>query len=114
MTAKTPKAAKKKADDLFSLIVRSLGYCERCGYEGRMETSHWISRRYAWTRTYEANAFCFCSSCHRWWHNYPTDASDWAIGQRGRDTWEHIRERSYRRDKFDWFTEVERLSQMVG
>ncbi len=109
------KTAKSKADDLFSQLIRSLGYCERCGKTNvRLETSHWISRRYAWTRTYEANAFCFCHNCHQWWHDYPTDSGKWAVEKRGQDVWEHIRERSSRRDKFDWHSELKRLQDLLG
>lgn len=108
---KTPKSAKAACDRLFSEKIRSLGWCEWCGTSGvRLETSHWLSRRYAWTRTYEDNAFCFCSACHRKWHNDPTAATRFAINQRGEATYQRIRERANRRDKFDWFAEWERLS----
>lgn len=106
------KTAKNHCDRLFSQIVRSVGVCERCGsYAGevQLQTSHWISRRYSNVRTDFDNAFCLCAACHRWWHAFPTDASDWAIEQRGRETYERIREAANETAKVDWVAELERL-----
>ncbi len=63
---KSRTSARNKADKLFSLLVRSVGYCQRCGATGRLETSHVLSRRYSNTRCDFRNAFAMCSSCHRW------------------------------------------------
>ncbi len=58
---------RNKCDRLFSQLVRAGGVCERCGKTAvRLETSHVLSRRYANTRCDFRNAFCLCSSCHRW------------------------------------------------
>ena len=113
---RTPKSAKREADRIFSLIVRSLGYCEKCGRENgevQLQCSHWISRRYSNTRTDFDNAFSMCAACHRWWHNFPTDASDWAIEKRGRETYERIREAANQTSKIDWLEELERLREIA-
>lgn len=111
---KTAKAARSHCDRLFSHLIRSVGYCERCGRtDVKLETSHWISRRFSNTRCDPDNAFCLCSACHRWWHNFPTDASDWAISQRGRATYDRLREAANETSKVDWFEQHDVLQQMV-
>lgn len=108
------KSAKNACDRLFSQYVRSLGYCERCGRSGvRLETSHWISRRFSNTRCDPDNAFCLCSACHRWWHNFPTDSGRWAIEQRGEAVYERLREAANEPAKVDWVAEREVLKRMV-
>ena len=101
---------KRKADVLFSQHIRSVGKCERCGTSRSLQCAHWISRRYAWTRTDPRNAFCLCAGCHRYFTDRPTEFSDWALEQRGRGTWLLISQRSFTRDKFDWVAEYLRLS----
>ena len=107
------KAAKAKADRIFSTQIRSLGQCEAAGFQmecsPKLECAHWISRRYAWTRTWADNAFCLCSAHHRWFTANPTEFGRWAISQRGEDVYQSVRVRSLRRDKFDWEAELERL-----
>lgn len=110
---RTPtQKAKDKADILFSRIIRSKGACERCGESNvQLQCAHWISRRYAWTRTYEDNAFCLCAKDHHYFTDHPTEFGKWAIGMRSEDTYQAVLERSQRRDKFDWPAELERLQQ---
>ena len=111
---KTAKAARKHCDILFSHLIRSVGYCERCGTtEGRLECSHWISRRFGNTRCDPDNAFCLCSSCHRWWHNFPTSASDWAVGMRGREVYERLRVAALETSKVDWFEQHDALQEAL-
>ena len=104
---------KNKSDRLFSLLIRSHGRCEREGakHSSQLQCAHWIGRRYAWTRTDPRNAFCLCAKCHRHFTDRPTEFSDWAISMRGRLTYQFIRERSLRRDKFDWIDEFARLEK---
>ena len=112
MGKRTPKSAKAHADRLCAAHIKSIGYCEHCGAtpnQAQMHWAHWISRRYAWTRTHEANSFCLCAKCHRWFTDHPTEFSRWAIGQRGEDVYQGLLRLSQRREKFDWFAEVERL-----
>ena len=51
--------------------------CERCGKEGRMETSHVYSRRHRTIRWCKDNANCLCHYCHRIWHENPLDSFVW-------------------------------------
>jgi len=107
-----PKA-RNKADRLFSKQIRSYGECEATGHQfdcsTKLECAHWISRRYAWTRTYELNAFCLCSAHHRWFTAHPTEFGKWAVGQRSEETYQRVLRRSQRREKFDWESELARL-----
>lgn len=107
------KKAKAKADRLFSKIVRAKGYCEKCLRRPptvQLQCAHWISRRYAWTRTYRDNAFCLCAACHRWFTDHPTEFGTWATNRRGWEKYAEVKARSQRRDKFDWLSEAERLA----
>lgn len=106
------QTAKNKADRLFSLHVRSTGRCENCGQRENLQCAHWISRRYAWTRTYEQNAFCLCARCHRWFTDHPTEFGRWAVDRRGETVYREVLERSQRRTKFDWTAEAIRLQSL--
>lgn len=108
------KTAKNKADRLFSQLIRSRGYCERCAATTNLQTSHIVSRRFAWTRTFEGNAMCLCASCHRWWHDHPTLTWQFAASVIGVEALEDVHRRSLRRDKFDWVAEVERLKEVAN
>lgn len=111
------QSARNKSDALFSQLIRSKGYCERCLKRPpwvQLQTSHWISRRFSNTRTDPDNAFCLCAGCHRWWHSDPTAATDWAIAIRGRETYERLREAANEHSKVWWPDEVERLKTLLG
>lgn len=63
-----------KLDILFSRFIRlkAGGICEYCGQaKKRLETSHFISRRYRATRWLELNACAVCFSCHRYLDEHP-------------------------------------------
>jgi hypothetical protein len=107
------KAAKNKADHLFSLIVRSKGFCENCGGNSFVQTAHWLSRRYSNIRTDFDNAFCLCASCHRFFTADPTAWTDWAISQRGRATYDRLREAANRQSSVDWPAQVEILKALA-
>ena len=103
------QAAKNKADIVFSKIVRNVGHCENCGTSYVLQCAHWLSRRYSNTRTDFDNAFCLCASCHRYFTADPTAWTDWCLGQRGRDTYDRLREAANRHSEVDWPAELERL-----
>lgn len=111
---RAPKTAKAVADRYFSKIVRAKGICQKCLRRPpavQLQCAHWISRRYAWTRTYRDNAFCLCATCHRWFTDHPTEFAKWALDQRGEERYQEVLRRSQRRDKFDWISEAERLEK---
>lgn len=105
--------ARNRADRLFSIQIRSYGDCEARDHliecSTKLECCHIISRRYAWTRTYEPNAVCACSAHHRYFTANPIEWAKWVIDNRGEDTYQEILRRSQRREKFDWESELARL-----
>ena len=109
----TQQSAKNKADHLFSLLVRARGRCDRCDSDAWLQTAHWLSRRYSNTRTDFDNAFCLCSSCHRFFTADPTAWTDWAIEQRGRETYLRLREAANQKSYVDWPLQVEILRDMA-
>jgi hypothetical protein len=74
-----------------------------------LECAHWISRRYSNIRTDFDNAFCLCSSHHRWFTDHPTEWGRWTIEQRGEATYQRLLEASQKTDKVDW---IEQLAQL--
>lgn len=103
------KGAKGKADKQFSLIIRSLGHCERCGSSENLQTAHIISRRYSATRTDLRNAWCLCASCHRRLTDWPRDHSHYITETIGSDLYEELQRKAETVTKVDWDEELERL-----
>jgi len=62
--------------------------CKYCGRNGRMETSHFHSRRKASTRFDEENVACLCSTCHRYFHEHPNIHVDWMKKRLGSERYE--------------------------
>ncbi len=74
MTVSRRKGDAGKADLLFSRIVRSRGFCERCGMTaGPFDTAHVVRRRYSATRCIEDNAWCLCRTCHQTVDGWPNE-----------------------------------------
>lgn len=117
MTRKlSQKAAKAKADRLFSQLIRSAGRCENCGRpqgEVQLQCAHWISRRYSNTRVDPDNAFVLCAGCHRWFTNHPTEWGRWAVSKRGEDTYRRLFEAAQETSKVDWVEQVRVLEVML-
>lgn len=94
---------KKKADKLFSLLVRQKGYCElagkdkvRCG--GHLQCAHIFTRSYHSIRWSENNAVCLCAGHHVYYTHHPSEWEEiiravfpvkWAASLEGkRDKWD--------------------------
>ena len=73
------------ADKAFSDCVRAAydHTCARCGNTGRTECSHIHSRRHRTIRWCKENAVAKCSTCHRWWHENPTESALWFVEKFG-------------------------------
>jgi len=68
------QALKNKCDKEFSLLVRSLGYCQKCGTSQiQLHCAHIFSRKYSVTRFDLMNVLCLCARCHRWAHDNPAE-----------------------------------------
>ena len=77
MKKPTKSYLKNKADKLFSLFVRSLDHCERCGSIKTLQAAHIYSRRYVNLRYDIQNVMCLCAKCHFQWHDSPLDSIIW-------------------------------------
>jgi len=76
------------ADKAFSDVVHAAydNTCCRCGRVGRVENSHIHSRRHRTIRWCKENGVAKCHTCHRWWHENPTEAGLWFIEVFGQGT----------------------------
>jgi 5-methylcytosine-specific restriction endonuclease McrA len=126
MPVHQPKGAKGRCDDLFSLIIRSRGVCERCGETcacpdapGRhtrackLTTSHIVSRRYSATRTDVLNAQCLCYSCHRHFTDWPREFSHWITDSIGSELYDRLKSKAELVTKVDWNEELIRLKAIA-
>jgi hypothetical protein len=68
------------ADKAFADCVKyeAKNICARCGVQReRAECSHIHGRRHRTIRWCKDNAICKCHTCHRWWHENPTESGEW-------------------------------------
>ena len=70
---------KRKADTIFSKIIRSYGKCEMCGRsdEVQLHCAHFIGRNNHTLRWDYLNAICLCAGCHRGAHDDPQNFVEW-------------------------------------
>ena len=75
----------KPADKAFGDCLKAAhdNICVVCGRQGRIEASHIHSRRHRTVRWCKENCLPKCSTCHRWWHENPTESGAWFIGKYG-------------------------------
>lgn len=124
MGVKRYAGAKGRADKYFSLIIRSIGECEKCGYMCdcpnkpfthttgcKLTCSHIVGRRYSATRTMEDNAQCLCFSCHRRFTDWPREFSHWITETIGSDKYDELRQLAEQTTKLDWEAEAIRLRE---
>jgi 5-methylcytosine-specific restriction endonuclease McrA len=110
---KTVSWYKKQCDILFSRLIRSIGYCERCGGVDNLQCSHVIPRTVLTLRCDPENAMSLCMTCHLyWWHKHPLEASEW-FSTRYPGRYEKLREkeRASLGQKVDWITLYEQLKK---
>lgn len=73
MKKQTKSSLTNKLDRECSRIIRSKGFCTRCGmndYE-KLQCAHIYSRDYKSLRWDLKNMVCLCASCHFWGHKNP-------------------------------------------
>jgi hypothetical protein len=67
-----------KLDKILGEIVRSRGYCVRCGNKDTLQTAHIYSRSNRATRWDLNNVVCFCYNCHmNFAHKNPVMFTEW-------------------------------------
>jgi len=109
--------ARGKATRLHSLVVRSRGFCERCGGTNTLQAAHIIPRRYAATRTDETNAWCLCAGCHRRLTEWAEDHMALVDATIGRAAYDELKRRANEGVKANgtfWLAECERLSALLA
>lgn len=122
MTVSRAKPAKKrkgptpmkKADALFSKLVRSRGRCEGNGFttfpcSGQLQCAHLISRRYKATRWLEGNAACLCKAHHVYWTHNPLEWDEWCGIQLGAIEWDELKRIAREGGKTDYPEVLARL-----
>lgn len=79
MKRKKKSTLIKKADKLFSLLIREKGYCDWCGKsDGKLDCAHIVPRGNKTLRWNPINALPLCYRCHKWkWHSDPLAAMEW-------------------------------------
>ena len=114
MSLKASKGWKRKADLLFSEIIRSKGYCENCGRSDgvQLQTAHIISRRYAAVRTDTDNAFCLCAKCHRRFTDFPREFSHFITDKLGSEKYDQLSAKALPLTKVNWEAEYIRLKKL--
>lgn len=68
---------KKKADTLWSQVVRQRGICERCGKKGVLNAHHITSRANHSLRYDLKNGLALCVGCHFWIHQNLVLGAEW-------------------------------------
>ena len=91
----TKSSLKNKLDRLVSLIVRSVGQCQRCGnaeYE-KLQCCHIYSRTYNSVRWDLDNLICMCASCHFYTHKNPIEFSEFVTKHLGAEKYQQLKMR---------------------
>lgn len=105
----TPRGYKKKADDLFSKIIRSKGLCARCGKGQHLQCAHIVSRRFSATRCDLRNALCLCAGCHHYFTDHPVEFGRFVIDRIGDKLYNQLTAKAHKPTKVDWKLTYEEL-----
>ena len=106
-------AQLRKADSLFSKLIRSRGCCEQCGSREWLQCAHGFSRRYRAVRFDERNAWALCRSCHVFFTHRPLEWDGWMRKAMGAELYEEVRTLALTGPKPDLGAEVVRLESLL-
>jgi hypothetical protein len=77
----TQRYWKRRLDPPMSKLIRSKGFCEKCGRRGEIkmfDDAHVVGRKNLTLRWDILNHLCLCFQCHRFfWHEEPLEAATW-------------------------------------
>lgn len=114
--SKAQSISKRKADVLFSQIIRSIGRCEFCGRSAgvQLQAAHVISRKFGNTRTDFQNVLCLCASCHRKGHDNPLEFAVKVMGwaKANNINLDGVRVRAYSYGKVNWELRLKELQDI--
>lgn len=88
------KTLQQQCDDLFPVIVKSIGRCEaddgrEC--KGWLECAHGFPRGYRAVRWDHRNAWSLCCAHHKYYTHHPLEWTDWMRARMGEDLYEEVR-----------------------
>jgi hypothetical protein len=109
------KGIVKKADEIFSKVIRTVGYCENCGKtkdQAQMQCAHIIGRIVFPTRVDLRNAFCLCAGCHRYYTEHPREFSRFITNTWAQEYYEHVFKKSRSGEKNNWEERIEFLKDI--
>jgi 5-methylcytosine-specific restriction endonuclease McrA len=86
--------SKVQLDRWFSLIVRFVGVCQRCGARERLQCAHIVSRRYMGVRHAFDNAMCLCQGCHMFMTYRPLEWEVFVNERFGAETYSALKHRA--------------------
>lgn len=80
------KTLTNKLDFTWSRLIRSKGFCERCGRTNcKLDAAHIVGRQNRRLRWDVRNGWCACFLCHRWNHDHPLEFAAWILEHRPDD-----------------------------
>lgn len=90
----------KKADNLWSEVVRMKGSCEYCGKTEYLNAHHIFGRNNKSLRWETLNGICLCSGCHTFSsvfsaHKTPTEFTYWLESVRGKEYMDKLTEMAH-------------------
>ena len=100
------------ADELFSAIIRSKGFCERCGKKENLQCAHIISRGYHQVRWDTDNAFCLDSGCHRYFTNRAIEFEVFVKSKIGEAHYQQLKDRAIDYKTIDYKAVIQRLQEV--
>src|SRR3990167_10281304 len=106
---KRKQTNQEVADELFSKIIRSKGFCERCGKKENLQCAHILSRSYRQVRWDFGNAFCLCNGCHVYFTHHPIEFEEFVITKIGQNAYQTLRKRARDYKKIDYKAVIARL-----
>lgn len=83
IVARSRGPKKTTLDRWFSLLVRHIGRCRRCGTTTSLQCAHIISRRYLGVRYDSSNAICLCAKDHMYFTHRPLEFEEYIVGEFG-------------------------------
>jgi len=109
------RGAKAKATKLHSQIIRSKGFCERCGRTENLQCAHIIRRTYSATRTDLSNAWVLCAKCHFHIDTNPDEFMVFVNDTVGMEKFSELKAKALAGvgKKVDWSAELERLKALA-
>lgn len=84
---------KRELDRLFSIYIRAKypKECYTCGFKGKLQNGHFVSRMYLSTRWDEANCRPQCRVCNIWQSGRAVDFEEHLIKDLGREAVEELK-----------------------